>query len=124
MTTLQDCQALDNLDTLRPLRDRFALPAGVIYLDGNSLGAQPKSAAARAAEVVTQQWGQDLITSWNKAGWITLPERLGNQFSPWLGVGEGELVFTDTTSINLYPVLSAAARIAREAAPNRKKLIS
>ena len=124
MTTLQDCQALDTLDTLRPLRDRFALPTGVIYLDGNSLGAQPKSAAARAAEVVTQQWGQDLITSWNKAGWITLPERLGNQFSPWLGVGEGELVFTDTTSINLYKVLSAAARIAREDAPNRKKLIS
>ena len=124
MTTLQDCQALDTLDTLRPLRDRFALPAGVIYLDGNSLGAQPMSAAARAAEVVTQQWGQDLITSWNKAGWITLPERLGNQFAPWLGVGEGELVFTDTTSINLYKVLSAAARIAREDAPNRKKLIS
>ena len=124
MTTLQDCQALDTLDTLRPLRERFALPEGVIYLDGNSLGAQPKSAAARAAEVVTQQWGQDLITSWNKAGWITLPERLGNQFAPWLGVGEGELVFTDTTSINLYKVLSAAARIAREDAPNRKKLIS
>ncbi|MEG1064188.1 kynureninase [Comamonas sp.] len=124
MTTLQDCQALDTQDTLRPLRERFALPEGVIYLDGNSLGAQPKSAAARAAEVVTQQWGQDLITSWNKAGWITLPERLGNQFAPWLGVGEGELVFTDTTSINLYKVLSAAARIAREDAPNRKKLIS
>ncbi|MEG2999342.1 MAG: kynureninase, partial [Comamonas sp.] len=106
------------------LRDRFALPEGVIYLDGNSLGAQPKSAAARAAEVVTQQWGQDLITSWNKAGWITLPERLGNQFAPWLGVGQGELVFTDTTSINLYKVLSAAARIAREDAPERKKLIS
>ena len=124
MTTLQDCQALDTQDTLRPLRERFALPEGVIYLDGNSLGAQPKSAAARAAEVVTQQWGQDLITSWNKAGWITLPERLGNQFAPWLGVGEGELVFTDTTSINLYKVLSAAARIAREDAPSRKKLIS
>ena len=124
MTTFQDCQALDTLDTLRPLRERFALPEGVIYLDGNSLGAQPKSAAARAAEVVTQQWGKDLITSWNKAGWITLPERLGNQFAPWLGVDEGELVFTDTTSINLYKVLSAAARIAREDAPNRKKLIS
>lgn len=106
------------------LRERFALPQGVIYLDGNSLGAQPKAAAARAAEVVTQEWGQDLITSWNKAGWITLPERLGNQFAPWLGVGQGELVFTDTTSINLYKVLSAAARIAREDAPGRKKLIS
>ena len=124
MTTLQDCQALDTLDTLRPLRERFALPEGVIYLDGNSLGAQPKAAAARATEVVTQQWGQDLITSWNKAGWITLPERLGNQFAPWLGVGQGELVFTDTTSINLYKVLSAAARMAREDAPERKKIIS
>ena len=124
MTTLQDCQALDTQDPLRALRERFALPQGVIYLDGNSLGAQPKAAAARAAEVVTQEWGQDLITSWNKAGWITLPERLGNQFAPWLSVGQGELVFTDTTSINLYKVLSAAARIAREDAPGRKKLIS
>ena len=124
MTTLQDCQALDAQDALRPLRDRFALPAGVIYLDGNSLGAQPKAAAARVAEVVTQEWGQDLITSWNKAGWISLPERLGNQFAPWIGVGEGELMFTDTTSINLYKVLSAAARIAREDAPSRKKVIS
>ena len=124
MTTLQDCQALDAQDTLRPLRDRFALPAGVIYLDGNSLGAQPKAAAARVAEVVTQEWGQDLITSWNKAGWISLPERLGNQFAPWIGVGEGELMFTDTTSINLYKVLSAAARIAREDSPSRKKVIS
>ncbi|KGH29044.1 kynureninase [Comamonas testosteroni] len=124
MTTLQDCQALDAQDPLRALRERFALPQGVIYLDGNSLGAQPKAAAARVAEVVTQEWGQDLITSWNKAGWITLPERLGNQFAPWLGAGQGELVFTDTTSINLYKVLSAAARIAREDAPGRKKLIS
>lgn len=124
MTTLQDCQALDAQDKLRPLRDRFALPEGLIYLDGNSLGAQPKAAAARAAEVVTQEWGKDLITSWNKAGWITLPERLGNQFAPWLGVGQGELVFTDTTSINLYKVLSAAARIAREDSPSRKKVIS
>ena len=124
MTTLQDCQALDAQDPLRALRERFALPQGMIYLDGNSLGAQPKAAAARAAEVVTQEWGQDLITSWNKAGWITLPERLGNQFAAWLGAGQGELVFTDTTSINLYKVLSAAARIAREDAPGRKKLIS
>ena len=124
MTTLQDCQALDAQDPLRALRERFALPQGMIYLDGNSLGAQPKAAAARAAEVVTQEWGQDLITSWNKAGWISLPERLGNQFAPWLGVGQGELAFTDTTSINLYKVLSAAARIAREDAPGRKKLIS
>lgn len=124
MTTLQDCQALDAHDALRPLRERFALPQGVIYLDGNSLGAQPRAAAARVAEVVQQEWGQGLITSWNKAGWITLPERLGDQFAPWIGAGAGEVVFTDTTSINLYKVLTAAARIAREDAPARTKLIS
>ncbi|MEQ6437596.1 kynureninase [Comamonas sp. w2-DMI] len=124
MTTLQECQALDAQDALRPLRERFALPQGVIYLDGNSLGAQPRAAAARVAEVVQQEWGQGLITSWNKAGWITLPERLGDQFAPWIGAGAGEVVFTDTTSINLYKVLTAAARIAREDAPARTKLIS
>ena len=122
--TLQDCRTLDANDVLRPLRARFALPEGVIYLDGNSLGAQPKAAAACAARVVEQEWGQGLIRSWNSAGWIDLPRRLGDQFAPWVGVGPGELVFTDTTSINLYKVLSAAARIAREDAPGRKKLIS
>ena len=122
--TLQDCQVLDAHDPLRPLRDRFALPHGVIYLDGNSLGAQPKAAAACAARVVEQEWGQGLIRSWNTAGWIDLPQRLGDQFAPWIGAGPGELVFTDTTSVNLYKVLTAAARIAREDAPTRKKIIS
>jgi len=120
----QDCLALDAQDPLRPLRDHFALPAGVIYLDGNSLGARPKAAAARLAEVVEQEWGQDLITAWNKAGWIDLPRRLGNQFAPWIGAGENQLVFTDTTSINLFKVLTAAARVAREDHPGRKKLLS
>lgn len=124
MTTLQDCQARDAHDVLRPLRERFVLPEGVIYLDGNSLGASPKAAAARAAAIVEQEWGQGLIRSWNSAGWIDLPRRLGDQFAPWIGAGPGEVVFTDTTSINLYKVLSAAARIAREGAPARTKLIS
>jgi kynureninase len=123
-TTLQDCRALDAQDPLRPLRDLFALPEGVIYLDGNSLGASPKAAAARAAQVVQHEWAQDLITSWNKAGWVDLPQRLGNQFAPWIGAGTDEVVFTDTTSINLYKVLTAAARMARADQPARKKLIS
>jgi kynureninase len=124
MTTLQECQALDAQDPLRPLRERFVLPDGVIYLDGNSLGASPRAAAARAAEIVQQEWGQGLIRSWNSAGWIELPLRLGDQFAPWIGAGPDEVVFTDTTSINLYKVLTAAARIVREDAPGRRKLIS
>lgn len=122
--TLADCQALDAQDPLAPLRAHFRLPEGVIYLDGNSLGAMPAAAAARVAQVVEQEWGQDLITSWNKAGWINLPKRLGNQFAPWIGAGPDQVVFTDTTSINLFKVLTAAARVAREDHPERKKVIS
>lgn len=122
--TLQDCRTQDANDPLRSLREQFTLPAGVIYLDGNSLGALPKATAARVAQVVEQEWGQGLITSWNQAGWISLPQRLGNQFAPWIGAGQNQVVFTDTTSINLFKVLTAAARVAREDHPGRKKLIS
>lgn len=69
-TTLQDCRALDAQDPLRDLRDLFVVPEGTIYLDGNSLGAMPASVPARVARVVEQEWGQDLIQSWNKAGWF------------------------------------------------------
>jgi len=124
MTTLQDCQQRDASDTLRPLRDLFSLPAGVIYLDGNSLGAMPKSAAARAAEVVTQEWGQGLIQSWNTAGWFNLPQRLGNQIAQLIGAGADQVVATDTTSINLYKVLSAALSIAKADAPQRRVVLS
>ena len=96
----------------------------MIYLDGNSLGALPAATAARVAEVVTHEWGKNLIKAWNTAGWISLPERLGNQFAPWIGVGEGELMFTDTTSINLYKVLSAAARIASAPSGSMKPIPS
>ena len=122
--SLQDCRARDAQDPLRPLRDRFNLPPGVIYLDGNSLGALPAATAARVAQVVTDEWGKDLIKAWNTAGWISLPERLGDQFAPWIGAGPGQVVFTDTTSINLYKVLTAAARVAQADQPGRKKLIS
>lgn len=123
-TTLRDCQTLDANDPLRSLRGHFTLPTGVVYLDGNSLGVMPKATAAHVAQVVEQEWGQDLITAWNKAGWISLPQRLGNQFAPWIGAGPDQVVFTDTTSINLFKVLTAAARVARADQPARKKLIS
>ena len=124
MTTLQDCQHRDATDPLRGLRDLFTIPDGVIYLDGNSLGVMPKAAAARAAEVITQEWGQGLIRSWNTAGWINLPHKLGNQVASLIGAGEGEVVITDTTSINLYKVLSAALSIAQQDAPQRRVVVS
>src|SRR4029079_1907791 len=97
---------------LRDLRALFTLPGGVIYLDGNSLGPMPKSAAARVAQAITEEWGQGLIRSWNDAGWYTMPQRLGDKIATLIGARPGEVVATDTTSINLYKVLSAALRLA------------
>ena len=123
-TTLQDCRARDAHDPLRPLREQFVLPAGVIYLDGNSLGVLPRATAARVAEAVTQEWGQGLIRSWNDAGWFTLPQRLGDQVARLVGAGPGEVVVTDSTSINLYKVLSAALHLTSGNAPGRRRVIS
>ena len=122
--TLQDCRALDAQDPLRPLREQFVLPEGVIYLDGNSLGVLPKSAAARVANAVTEQWGQGLIRSWNSAGWIDLPQRLGDKIAQLVGAAPGEVVATDSTSINLYKVLSAALHIAAQDCPGRQVVLS
>ena len=123
-TTINDCRALDARDPLRPLRDQFELPEGVIYLDGNSLGVLPKTAAARVAEVITKEWGQDLIRSWNSAGWFNLPQRLGDKIARLIGAGPGEVVATDSTSINLYKVLSAAISMAADDAPTKRTIIS
>ncbi|MBV8621718.1 MAG: kynureninase [Curvibacter sp.] len=124
MTTLQDCLDRDAQDPLRGLRSLFTLPEGVIYLDGNSLGALPRASARRVGEMLTQEWGQGLIRSWNSAGWFDLPRRLGNQLAPLVGAGPDELVCTDSTSINLYKVLSAALDMARTDAPTRRRIVS
>ena len=124
MTTLTDCRALDAADTLRPLRDHFVLPEGVIYLDGNSLGVLPKKTAAHIAEVITREWGQDLIRSWNSAGWFHLPQGVGDKIAQLIGAGPKEVVATDSTSVNLYKVLSAALNIAAEDGPDRKVIVS
>ena len=124
MTTLHDCQQRDAADPLHPLRGLFSIPVGVIYLDGNSLGVMPKTAAARAAEVVTQEWGQGLIRSWNTAGWFDLPQRLGNRIAPLIGADQDEVVVTDSTSINLFKVLAAAMAITTQDSPNRRVVVS
>ena len=120
----QDCQALDAQDPLRALRDQFQLPPGVIYLDGNSLGVLPKTTGARVADVVTREWGNDLIQSWNKNHWFALPQTVGNKIARLIGAAPGEVVAADTTSINLYKVLSAALNIAALDAPERRQILS
>ena len=122
--TLPDCELLDAQDPLRSLRDQFDLPTGVIYLDGNSLGVLPKTALARVAHAVTHEWGTDLIKSWNSAGWFTLPQRVGDKIARLVGVGAGELVVADSTSVNLFKVLSAALSIAQADAPARRVIVS
>ncbi|MFJ2449447.1 kynureninase [Pseudomonas sp. NPDC087626] len=124
MTTRNACLALDAEDSLAPLREQFALPAGVIYLDGNSLGARPVAALERAQAVIAQEWGDGLIRSWNSAGWRDLPQRLGNRLASLIGAGDDEVVVTDTTSINLFKVLGAALKVQAGRAPERKVIVS
>lgn len=124
MITRNDCLALDAQDPLAHLRHQFALPEGVIYLDGNSLGARPIAALERAQAVIAEEWGNGLIRSWNSAGWRDLPERLGNRLAGLIGAGEGEVVVTDTTSINLFKVLGAALRVQATRVPTRRVIVS
>ncbi len=112
IATRETCIARDRLDPLAPLRRRFALPPSLIYLDGNSLGPLPKATAARVAEVVTGEWGAELIASWNSAGWIDAPRRAGDALAPLIGAGPGEVVVCDSTSVNLFKVLSVALDLA------------
>ncbi len=124
MTTLQDCQNRDQQDPLRSLRQLFTLPEGVIYLDGNSLGAMPAAAPARIAQATTAEWGQQLIRAWNSASWFDMPQRVGNKIAHLVGADAGELVATDGTSVNLFKVLSAALTIAHETSPERRVVLS
>jgi len=103
-----DVAALDAADPLRALRDRFALPDGVIYLDGNSLGPPPKAAFDEVNHAMRHEWGDGLIRSWNAAGWFTLTDTLGDRVGRLIGAQPGETVVTDTTSVNVYKALHAA----------------
>ena len=122
--TRDDALALDVTDPLAPLREQFHLPPGVIYLDGNSLGVLPRHTGARVQQVIEAEWGQGLIRSWNSAGWINLPQRVGDKIAQLVGVGEGELVVADSTSVNLFKVLSAALNISQADAPARRTIVS
>ena len=121
--TREDCAALDRADPLAPLRAQFHLPEGLVYLDGNSLGPLPRATPARAAEVMAREWGEGLIRSWNSAGWMTLPQRVGDKIARLVGAGPGELVVADSTSVNLYKVVSAALQLAREDGGAQRRVI-
>jgi kynureninase len=102
------CIARDATDPIGASRDRFVIPDGLIYLDGNSLGPLPRAAASTLRHTIEQEWGQDLIRSWNSAGWFEMPLRIGDRIGALIGAAPGQTVVCDTTSINLYKAVHAA----------------
>lgn len=113
--TRDACVARDATDPLAAHRAAFALPPGVIYLDGNSLGALPRATAERLRAVVENEWGEGLIRSWNGAGWIDAPRRVGDKIARLIGACDGEVICADSTSLNLFKVLACALRLQRRA---------
>lgn len=111
--TLSEVRALDASDPLGFARTRFQLPDGLVYLDGNSLGVLPKETETRQRHVVTHEWGERLIRSWNDAGWIDAPARVGAKLAPLIGARPHEVIVADSTSVNLFKLLVAAARLSK-----------
>ncbi|MDF1835445.1 MAG: kynureninase [Alteraurantiacibacter sp. bin_em_oilr2.035] len=116
----QEAARLDAADPLAICRSEFLIDDDLAYLDGNSLGALPKAAPARVAQVVQKEWGEQLIASWNDAGWIGLPQKMGSKIAPLIGAQTHEVIATDTTSINLFKLISAALAMR----PGRKQVLS
>jgi kynureninase len=119
-TSRRDCEAMDARDPLRAQRDKFTLPDGVIYLDGNSLGALPRALPARMHQALEQEWGHGLVRSWNAAGWYTMPRDAGDKIARLIGAEPGEVIVCDSVSVNLFKLLAAALR----ARPGRKVIVS
>ncbi|MEQ1781522.1 MAG: aminotransferase class V-fold PLP-dependent enzyme [Hyphomonadaceae bacterium] len=109
----QDCEALDRADPLGPVRAQFALPDGVIYLDGHSLGPATHAALARVERAAREEWREGLIRSWNTAGWIDLPRTVGAKLARLIGVAAGDVIVADSVSVNLFKLAAAALPIAK-----------
>jgi kynureninase len=125
MATLAGARALDAADPIAGYRKQFALPPGVIYLDGNSLGALPLGTAARLGEVVRREWGEGLVRSWNPkenggADWIGMPRRVGAMIAPLIGAEADEVIACDSTSVNLFKLIAAALAMR----PGRRVVLS
>ena len=106
-----ELEARDAADPLSLVRPRFALPAGTIYLDGNSLGPLPAHTLEHLTDVVQRQWGRDLITSWNAHGWFDLAATVGNSIGRIIGAGPDTVMVSDSISVNLFKLLTAAVRM-------------
>ncbi|MFZ2651042.1 MAG: kynureninase [Burkholderiaceae bacterium] len=115
----EDAATLDANDALAHCRDRFLLPEGVIYLDGNSLGAMPRSVPQRMVRAIEQEWALGLIGSWNDAHWYPAPQRVGARIAQLIGAAPGEVIVADSTSVNLFKVLVAALRMK----PGRQRIL-
>jgi kynureninase len=113
------CEMLDAHDPLAAIRERFVIPDGLTYLDGNSLGCLPRAVVARLTAAVEQEWGQGLIRSWNDAGWYRAPQRVGNMIGRLIGAAPDTVIVADSTSVNLFKVLSGALALR----PDRKVIL-
>jgi len=120
MLTRAALEQLDRTDPLAPFRDRFALPPGLVYLDGNSLGPLPRATPGRIAELIAREWGDGLIRSWNDAGWIDLAGRVADGIAQLVGAAKGSVVVADSTSVNLFKLLGAALALR----PGRCAIVS
>ncbi|APU17773.1 MULTISPECIES: kynureninase [Actinoalloteichus] len=114
---------LDRSDPLATTRERFSLPPGLIYLDGNSLGALPTAVPERVAETIRRDWGQGLIASWWDAGWWEAPQRVGELIAPLLGAAPGQVVVGDSTSVNVFRAVVAGWRLAQQDDPGRTEIV-
>lgn len=118
--TRESCVALDRIDSLARFRERFNLPAGVIYLDGNSLGALGDDIPRRLAITIEREWGEGLIRSWNSAGWIDLPRKVAAKLAPLIGASPLDVAVSDSTSVNLFKLVIAGLRMR----PGRRRVLS
>ncbi len=120
MQNRKDCEALDATDELAVYRTKFHIPEATIYLDGNSLGPLPKGVSARIVRAIDQEWGQDLISSWNKNNWFVLALSAAAKIGTLIGAAGKDIAVGDSISVNLFKVLSAALKLR----PDRKIILT
>ena len=114
MISRDECAALDAVDPLAPLREEFTLAEGLIYLDGNSLGPLSRAARERVVQVIDHEWAEGLVKSWNSAGWMATPTRLGDRLAPLIGAHAGEVLVADTLTIGLAKLIGGALSLRRD----------